>query len=169
LGQGGRDRRPADRHLAVDPAVRAESVRWLLSRGRNADARREAAKLLGVGEDSISLPNAIETTRKAGSFMELWRDQKRFWWVVVIWIGISTGTYDVTLWGPAILSQLLKISAHEAAHYFVYVSISSLLGRVLGPVCLALIAGSNDVVSPKATTDAIARPSCSLRPANWRR
>jgi hypothetical protein len=28
--------------------------------------------------------------------------------------------------------------------------------KLLGPVCLPLIAGSNDVVSPKATTDAIA-------------
>jgi putative MFS transporter len=173
------------------------------------------------------------------------QDQKRFWWVVVIWIGISTGTYGVILWGPTILSQLLKITAHEAAQYFVYASIASMAGRVLfsvlplhigrrgaaivgtsisvlvmlaifafyrefiagwsvfallvifgaafysglfsnvspyvvevfpvslggrafglaqaangigkimGPVCLALIAGSNDVVSPKATTDAI--------------
>ena len=223
-----------------------ESVRWLLSRGRNADARREAAKLLGVREDTITLPNSVETTRKAGSILELLQDQARFWWVTVIWIGISTGTYGVILWGPTILSQLLKISAHEAAHYFVYASIFSLLGRVLfsvlplylgrrgaaiigtacsvvimlaifvfyrefvagwsvfalliifgatfysgqfsnmspyvvevfpvslggrafglaqasngvgkilGPVCLALIAGSGDVVSPKATTDAIA-------------
>lgn len=222
-----------------------ESIRWLLSRGRNADARREAAKLLGVPENSISLPKAVETTRKA-SIRELLKDQKRFWWVAVIWIGISTGTYGVILWGPTILSQLLKISAHEAAHYFVYASIFSLLGRVLfsvlplyigrrgaaivgtacsvvimlaiftfyrefvagwsvfallvifgamfysgqfsnmspyvvevfpvslggrafglaqasngvgkilGPVCLALIAGSGDIVSPKATTDAIA-------------
>jgi putative MFS transporter len=30
------------------------------------------------------------------------------------------------------------------------------VGKILGPVCLALIAGSNDVVSPKATADAIA-------------
>ena len=29
------------------------------------------------------------------------------------------------------------------------------VGKILGPVCLALIAGSNDVVSPKATTDAV--------------
>jgi putative MFS transporter len=223
-----------------------ESIRWLLSRGRNADARREAARLLGVPENSIMLPNSVETTRKAGSIMELWRDQKRFWWVAVIWIGISTGTYGVILWGPTILSQLLKITAHEAAHYFVYASVFSLLGRVLfsvlplyigrrgaaivgtacsvlimlaiftfyrefvagwsvfallvifgamfysgqfsnmapyvvevfpvslggrafglaqasngvgkilGPVCLALIAGSGDIVSPKATTDAVA-------------
>jgi putative MFS transporter len=226
--------------------IAPESVRWLLSRGRNADARREAAKLLGVAEASITLPNAVAPIRKPGSLSELFQDQQRFWWVVVIWTGISTGTYGVILWGPTILSQLLKITAHEAAHYFVYASIASILGRVLfsvlplyigrrraalvgtflsvlvmlaifafyrefiagwsvfallvifgaafysgsfsnmspyvvevfpvslgarafglaqaangvgkilGPVCLALIAGSNDVVSPKATADAIA-------------
>jgi putative MFS transporter len=226
--------------------IAPESVRWLLSRGRSADARREAAKLLGVAETSVTLPNAIEPATKPGSLSELFRDQKRFWWVVVIWTGISTGTYGVILWGPTILSQLLKITAHEAAGYFVYASIASFLGRVLfsvlplytgrrgaalvgtgisvlvmlaivafphefiagwsvfallvifgaafysgsfsnmspyvvevfpvslggrafglaqaangvgkilGPVCLALIAGSNDVVSPKATADAIA-------------
>jgi putative MFS transporter len=210
------------------------------------EARREAARLLGVAESSITLPEVVTPARKAGSFGEIWQDQKRFWWVVVIWIGISTGTYGVILWGPTILSQLLRITAHEAAHYFVYASIASMLGRVLfavlplhigrrgaaivgtaasvvvmlaifafyrefvagwsvfallviagaafysgmfsnispyvvevfpvslggrafglaqaangvgkilGPVCLALIAGSQDVVSPKATTDAIA-------------
>ena len=30
------------------------------------------------------------------------------------------------------------------------------VGKILGPVCLALIAGSGDVVSPKATADAVA-------------
>ncbi len=89
--------------------IAPESVRWLLSRGRNADARREAAKLLGVPEASVALPNVIEPTGKSGSMSELFHDQKRFWWVVVIWIGISTGTYGVILWGPTILSQLLKI------------------------------------------------------------
>jgi len=226
--------------------IAPESIRWLLSRGRSADARREAAKLLGVPESSVSLPNVVEPASKPGSIMELLQDQARFWWVVVIWIGISTGTYGVILWGPTILSQLLKITAHEAAGYFVYAGIASLLGRVLfsvlplyigrrgaaivgtaistlvmlaifafyrefvggwsvfailiivgaafysgmfanispyvvevfpvslggrafglaqasngvgkilGPVCLALIAGSSDVVSPKATADAIA-------------
>lgn len=226
--------------------VAPESVRWLLSRGRSADARREAAKLLGVPEASITLPNTVAPDKKPGSFTELFQDQTRFWWVVVIWTGISTGTYGVILWGPTILSQLLKITAHQAAHYFVYASICSMLGRVLfsvlplylgrrgaaligtfmsllvmlaivtfyrefvagwsvfallvifgaafysgcfsnmspyvvevfpvslgarafglaqasngigkilGPVCLALIAGSGDVVSPKATADAIA-------------
>src|SRR3984893_17283381 len=111
--------------------IAPESVRWLLSRGRNADARREAAKLLGVAETRVTLPTAIEPARKPASLSELFQDQKRFWWVVVIWTGISTGTYGLQLWGPTILSQLLKITAHEAAHYFVYASIASIIGRVL--------------------------------------
>src|SRR6202012_2110453 len=108
-----------------------ESVRWLLSRGRNEDARREAAKLLGGPEASITLPTAGAPATQPGSSLDLLADQKRFWWVVVIWVGISTGTYGLQLWGPTILSQLLKIPAHEAASYFVYVAISSLLGRVM--------------------------------------
>ena len=226
--------------------IAPESVRWLLSRGRNADARREAAKLTGVPEDSITLPTALPPEKKPVALSELFKDQRRFWWVVVIWTGISTGTYGIQLWGPTILSQLLKITAHEAAEYFIYVSIASFLGRVLfsvlplyfgrrrsalfgtsvsflvmiaifafyqdfiagwsvfallvvagaafysgsfsnmtpyvvevfpvslgarafglaqaangvgkilGPVCLAVIAGSSDVVSPKATADAVA-------------
>src|ERR1700732_1350267 len=69
--------------------IAPESVRWLLARGRNADARREAAKLLGVPETSVALPSVIEPATRPGSIFELLQDQKRFWWVVVIWIGIS--------------------------------------------------------------------------------
>jgi MFS transporter, putative metabolite:H+ symporter len=226
--------------------VAPESVRWLLSRGRNADARREAAKILGVPPESITLPNARQTAPAKPSLSELFQNQTRFWWVVVIWVGASTGTYGVALWGPTILSQLLKITPHDAAQYFVFASICSFAGRILfsvlpvylgrrgaalvgsfvstvimlaivlfyrefvggwsvvallmvfgaafysglfanispytieafpvplgaraaglaqasngvgkilGPLCLALIAGSSDVVSPKATADSIA-------------
>ncbi|HVX77889.1 MAG TPA: MFS transporter, partial [Bradyrhizobium sp.] len=69
--------------------IAPESIRWLLSRGRNAEARREAAKLLGVPETSVTLPGVIKPARKSGSMFELLQDQKRFWWVVVIWIGTS--------------------------------------------------------------------------------
>src|SRR6202049_505189 len=55
--------------------IAPESVRWLLSRGRNADARREAAKLLGVAETSVALPAAIEPAKKPASLSELFQDQ----------------------------------------------------------------------------------------------
>src|SRR6266481_1532501 len=64
--------------------IAPESVRWLLSRGRNAEARREAAKLLGVAEEAVALPSAIAPAKKPASLSELFQDQKRFWWVVVI-------------------------------------------------------------------------------------
>src|ERR1700704_5734651 len=47
--------------------VAPESVRWLLSRGRNADARREAAKLLGVEEATVTLPSVIEPSTRGAS------------------------------------------------------------------------------------------------------
>src|ERR1700687_4427004 len=106
--------------------VAPESVRWLLSRGRSSDARREAARLMRVPEDKIALPNALQPAASP-RMSELFDDQPRFWWVVIIWVGISTGTYGVILWGPTILSQLLQITAAQAAHYFVYASIFSSL------------------------------------------
>src|SRR5271169_751616 len=51
--------------------IAPESVRWLLSRGRNADARREAAKLTGVPETSVALPAAIEPAKKPAALSEL--------------------------------------------------------------------------------------------------
>jgi MFS transporter, putative metabolite:H+ symporter len=61
---------------------------------------------------------------------ELFKDRRRFWWVVAIWIGMSTATYGVQLWGPTIVSQLLKIPAQTAAGYFVLLAIVNFAGRV---------------------------------------
>src|SRR6202000_1118454 len=47
--------------------IAPESVRWLLSRGRNAEARREAEKLLGGPEESGTLPSASKPAQKSGS------------------------------------------------------------------------------------------------------
>lgn len=43
------------------------------------------------------------------------------------------------------------------------------VGKILGPLCLALIAGATYVVSPKATEAALFRPSCSWRAVAWLR
>src|ERR1700744_3139083 len=58
--------------------IAPESVRWLLSRGRNAEARREAAKLLGVPEASITLPTTVAPAKSAASMLDLFLHHKRF-------------------------------------------------------------------------------------------
>lgn len=108
-----------------------ESPRWLLTRNRVEDARREAARQLGLDPASVRLPAALPQPSAATPLSDLLRDRGRFWWVVAVWLGASTGTYGVQLWGPTIVSQLLRISPGEAAAYFVGLSIASFLGRIV--------------------------------------
>ena len=108
-----------------------ESVRWLLTRNRMEDARREAARQLGVDPASVRLPATLPQPPAPTPFSELLRDRGRFWWVVALWLGTSISAYGVTLWGPTIVSQLLRIPPAEAAGYFVGLSIASFLGRIL--------------------------------------
>jgi putative MFS transporter len=107
-----------------------ESARWLLTQNRFGDARREAARQLGVPLETVVMPASHPVAVAAGSAFELFKDQKRFWWVVAIWIGASTATYGVQLWGPTIVSQLLKIPAQIAAGYFVLLAVMNFAGRI---------------------------------------
>ena len=107
-----------------------ESVRWLMTRNRLEDARREAARQLGLDEATIRLPERIPGSRDRTRLSDLLRNRTRFWWVIVLWFGISTSTYGVQLWGPTILSQLLHVPASKAAGYFVALAIMSFLGRI---------------------------------------
>jgi putative MFS transporter len=107
-----------------------ESVRWLMTRNRMDDARREAARQLGVDPESISLPPSLPKPPPATPFSELLRDPGRLAWVVAIWLGGSIATYGVQLWGPTIFSQLLRITPSEAASYFVALAVANFLGRI---------------------------------------
>ncbi len=107
-----------------------ESVRWLLTQNRFADARREAARQLGVPLEQVELPTSAPLPVPPVPLTELLRDQRRFWWVVALWMGMATSTYGVQLWGPTILSQLLRIPAAAAAKYFIALGFMSFLGRI---------------------------------------
>ncbi len=61
--------------------------------------------------------------------------------MVLIYLTISTASCGVYLWGPTITSMLLNVSAGEAAKYFVYISLSGLLGRVLFSTIPAIVGG----------------------------
>jgi len=108
-----------------------ESPRWLVAKHRPEDARRAIALLADVPiADVPSVQDAV-TQRPSVSLTELYARPGRFWFVVLIYVTISTASYGVYLWGPTITSMLLKVSAGEAAQYFVYIAIAGLFGRAL--------------------------------------
>ena len=121
------------------PFVAPESVRWLLTRNRLADARREAAKQVGVPLEAMPMPPPPTAAVAPAPLSDLLRDRARFWWVIAIWGGAATATYGVQLWGPTILALLLHISAKDAAGYFVALALFALAGRVVFSVLPLLI------------------------------
>ncbi len=119
--------------ILISAAVMAwvpESARWLLTKNRLAGARKTAARQLGVPVEQVAMPAAIPLPIRLAPMAELLKDQKRFWWVAAIWGGASTATYGVQLWGPTVVSQLLKIPAATAAGYFIWLAIFNFAGRV---------------------------------------
>jgi putative MFS transporter len=51
--------------------------------------------------------------------------------VIFTWTGIATSTFGVQLWGPTILSQLLRIPPATAAKYFIALAIMGFFGRIM--------------------------------------
>jgi MFS transporter, putative metabolite:H+ symporter len=114
--------------------ITPESVRWLVSRGRHADARRIVGQALGVPADS--LPKPTGTTGSAGNsqppsrFSDLLAQPGRFWLTVIVWFGASTANYGVFLWGPTIVALLMGVAPQQAAHLFIFVSLVGMIGRI---------------------------------------
>jgi putative MFS transporter len=50
---------------------------------------------------------------------------------VIVWFGASTANYGVFLWGPTIVALLTGVSPIEAAHLFVVVSLTGMVGRAI--------------------------------------
>ena len=59
------------------------------------------------------------------------RRPRFFWLTVITWTGVATAAYGIYLWGPTIIALLLKIPVAQAAHYFVYVALAGIIGKVL--------------------------------------
>ena len=110
--------------------VTPESVRWLVSRGRMAEARRIVARAMKVPEDKLPLTASSTSTRgQQSSFADLLAQPRLFWLTVIVWFGASTANYGVFLWGPTIVALLMGVTPVEVAHLFVIVSLTGMLGR----------------------------------------
>ncbi|WP_158672072.1 MFS transporter, partial [Bradyrhizobium guangdongense] len=68
---------------------------------------------------------------QSGGFSELLAEPRRFWLTVIVWFGASTANYGVFLWGPTIVALLTGVSPVEAAHLFVIVSLTGMVGRAI--------------------------------------
>jgi putative MFS transporter len=110
-----------------------ESVRWLVSRGRDADARRIVARALKVSPDALPPPRTFAASAQPPSagFTELLEQPRLVWLTLIVWFGASTANYGVFLWGPTIVALLMGVSPVEAAHLFVIVSLTGMLGRAI--------------------------------------
>jgi putative MFS transporter len=125
--------------LGVAPAIVAvlvllfvpESVRWLVAKGRFAEARRQVAHHLGVPLENVPLPTIPLANPPRASFSELLAHPKLVWLVFLTMGGAATVDYAVILWGPTIISLLLKTTVEEAARYFVVVIGCGIAGKVL--------------------------------------
>jgi putative MFS transporter len=125
--------------LGVAPAIVAvfvfcyvpESVRWLVAKGRFAEARQVVAHHLGVPLDSVPLPVTQLANSPRASFGELFAHPKLVWLVFLTMGGAATVDYAVILWGPTIISLLLKTTVEEAARYFVVVICCGIAGKVM--------------------------------------
>jgi putative MFS transporter len=110
--------------------VAPESVRWLQAQGRVEQARKTAASMLGIPLESIPLSVAKPRAARSVSLLDLLKERRRFWLVLLVYMGANVATTGCYLWGPIIVSQLLRISPRQAATQFIYVSIVGAIGRL---------------------------------------
>ena len=113
--------------------ITPESVRWLVSRGRYAEARKIVARTLNVAPETLahaSGPVASDGSHMdSARFADLLARPKLFWLTVIVWFGASTANYGVFLWGPTIVALLMGVPPQQAAHLFIFVSLTGMLGR----------------------------------------
>lgn len=113
-----------------------ESPRWLASRGRIDQARANADRLLGAG-------NWTEVARRNPAQQESYLTMRRFpralATVILLWLMLDVVFSGIGLWGPTLVSEILRVTAAKAAQLFIIVTLAGFVGRLLVPFSAARI------------------------------
>ena len=111
--------------------VAPESARWLISKGRGEEARAAARSMYRLSPEDAAAPVIVPPAPRPVSPLDALAYPRRFWLIVLAQLGVGSAMTGVTLWGPTILAELLRISPQAAAGRFVLVSLAGLGGRLL--------------------------------------
>jgi putative MFS transporter len=108
-----------------------ESARWLIAQGRDKDARAAAAAMFRLSPEDAAAPVLAPAEVRRPSPLDALGYPRRFWLIALVQLGVGAAMTGVTMWGPTILAQLMRISPQAAAGRFVLVSLAGLAGRLV--------------------------------------
>jgi putative MFS transporter len=93
------------------------------------DRARKSLKALTGKAVTEPLPEVVAPPRVR--LTDLLRYPRQVGFVIIAFLGTGLAAYSILLWGPIIVANVLSISAHEAAGYFIYVMLAGLAGRMV--------------------------------------
>ena len=111
--------------------VAPESMRWLISQRRVADARATIARQTEVPVEQVPATAEAVPPPERTTLRELYSDPARFWFSVVVGLCLSTAGYGVYLWGPTIVAMKMNMSVKDAGQVFFYVSLCGVVGKII--------------------------------------
>jgi putative MFS transporter len=106
-----------------------ESPRWLLLRGREAEARRSFAWALGKPVDGLRIE--LPPVTKAPNWFEIFQFPRQAFTAMFINIGLIAGYYGIVLWAPTLLAQIQSVAPADASKIMIGFSLAGIVSRLV--------------------------------------